>query len=104
MKETIKTKTKGEMEADQRNFDLVTSAFGVAKRPLYQRLSKSFKRYGVSRGGQRIYPNLSTHELEALLRSEGLTSDEAALRRGLRLADGRLVQDTLPSGHYDLTD
>jgi hypothetical protein len=104
MKETIKTKTKAEMEQEQRNFDLVASAFGVPSRPLYQKLSKSFKRYGVSKGGQRIHPNLSTHELEALLRSEGLTADEDQLRRGVRLADGRLLRDTLSTGHYDVTD
>jgi hypothetical protein len=101
MKETIKTKTKAEMEQEQSNFNLVAAALGLAPQRLYHPVSPTMRRYIQEQGGRRV-ATLNHVELERILRLDGLTTTEEALKRGVRLADGSIVRDSL-SGHHEIT-
>jgi hypothetical protein len=102
-KPTIQTKTADEKKQAQKNFNLVTAAFGIPPRPLYHPVSRSMKRYVQEQGGRRIA--LLTHaELEKVLRLDGLTTTEDELKSGIRLADGSRVRDTLSTGFHEFKD
>ncbi len=102
MKETITKKSKAEMEQEQSNFNLVAAALGLPPQRLYHPISRTIRRYIQEQGGRRV-ATLNHAELEKLLRSDGLTTTEEALKRGIRLADGSLVRDSL-SGHHEITE
>jgi hypothetical protein len=102
MTKPIETKTAAEKEKAQKNFNIVAAALGLPPRPLYHPVNRTQKRYVQHRNGKQV-ATLSYAELERLLRTDGLTTDEDQLKRGIRLADGSLVKDTL-NGHYELTD
>jgi hypothetical protein len=101
-KPTIETKTAAEKSRAQQNFNVVAAALGLPPRELYHPVSRFMKRYVQTQGGKRV-GTLNHTELERLLRSDGLTTDEDQLKRGIRLADGSLVKDTL-IGHYETTE
>jgi hypothetical protein len=101
MNETITKKSKAEMEQEQSNFNLVAAALGLPPQRLYHPISRTMRRYIQEQNGRRV-ATLNFAELEKLLRSDGLTTTEDALKRGVRLADGSIVRDTL-SGHHEIT-
>jgi hypothetical protein len=101
-KPTIETKSADEKKRAQQNFNIVAAALGLPPRPLYHSASRTQKRYVQHRNGKQV-ATLSYAELEKLLRSDGLTTDEDQLKRGIHLADGSLVKDTL-NGHYEFLD
>jgi hypothetical protein len=101
-KSPIETNTAEEKKREQSNFNLVASAFGLPPRPLYSPVSRGMKRYAQTQNGKRV-ATLTHAELEKLLRLDGLTTTEDQLKRGIRLADGSLVKDTLATGHHEIT-
>ncbi len=101
-KSPIETPSADEKRREQENFNLVASAFGLPSRPLYHPVGRTMKRYAQTQNGKRV-ATLSHAELEKLLRSDGLTTTEDQLKRGIRLADGSLVRDTF-SGHHEITE
>jgi DNA polymerase II large subunit len=103
MNETITKKSKAEMQQEQDNFNRVAAALGLAPQRLYSPVSRTMKRYAQMQNGKRV-ATLSHAELEKMLRLDGLTTTEEALKRGIRLADGSLVKDTLSTGHHEITE
>jgi hypothetical protein len=101
-KPTIETKSASEKKREQDNFNLVAAALGLPSRRLYHPVSPSMRRYIQEQGGRRV-ATLNHVELEKILRLDGLTTTEEALKRGIRLADGSIVRDTL-SGHHEITE
>jgi hypothetical protein len=100
-KSPIETPSADEKRREQDNFNLVASALGLAPQRLYHPVSKTIRRYIQEQGGRRV-ATLNHVELERILRLDGLTTTEEALKRGVRLADGSIVRDTL-SGHHEIT-
>jgi hypothetical protein len=100
-KSPIETTTADEKRREQDNFNLVAAALGVPPQRLYHPVSRTIKRYIQEQGGRRI-ATLNHVELEKILRLDGLTTTEEALKRGVRLADGSIVRDSL-SGHHEIT-
>ncbi len=101
-KPTIETKSADEKKRAQKNFNIVAAALGLPPRPLYHPASRTMKRFVQTQNGKRV-AILTYAELERLLRSDGLTTNDEALKRGIRLSDGSLVKDTL-IGHYETID
>jgi hypothetical protein len=101
-KSPIETNTAEEKKREQSNFNLVAAALGLPSQRLYHPVSKTMRRYIQEQNGRRI-ATLNHVELEKLLRSDGLTTTEEALKRGVRLADGSVVRDSL-SGHHEITE
>jgi hypothetical protein len=101
-KSPIETTTSEEKRREQENFNLVAAALGLAPQRLYHPVSKTIRRYIQEQGGRRL-ATLNHVELEKILRLDGLTTTEEALKRGVRLADGSIVRDSL-SGHHEITE
>jgi hypothetical protein len=101
-KSPIETTTPAEKRREQENFNLVAAALGLAPQRLYSPVSRTMRRYIQEQNGRRV-ATLNFAELERLLRSDGLTTTEEALKRGIRLADGSIVRDSL-SGHHEITE
>jgi hypothetical protein len=102
MTKTIESKSAEEKSRAQKNFNIVAAALGLPPRPLYRQASRGMKRFIQTQNGKRV-ATLTYTELERILRSDGITTNEDQLKRGVRLSDGSLVKDTL-NGHYELTD
>jgi hypothetical protein len=100
-KSPIETPSADEKRREQDNFDLVAAALGVPPQKLYHPVSRTMRRYIQEQNGRRI-ATLNFAELEKLLRQDGLTTTEEALKRGVRLADGSIIKDSL-SGHHEIT-
>jgi hypothetical protein len=100
-KSPIETNTAEEKKREQENFNLVAAALGVPPQRLYHPISRTIRRYIQEQGGRRV-ATLNHAELERILRQDGLTTTEDQLKRGIRLADGSMVRDTL-SGHHEIT-
>jgi hypothetical protein len=101
-KPTIESKSADEKKRAQRNFNIVASALGLPPRPLYHSASRLMKRYTRHQNGKQ-QAMLTYAELEKLLRSDGLTTNDEALKRGIRLSDGSIVKDSL-NGYYEITE